>query len=222
MITIETIVGTLLILGILVGYAEWMQFIFNKAVGAAHHVDSSKSAPPATDDSIMCIVEDLQPQPAQTRLDDPVFQIKFCRGCNKRTGFDGGECNFCAMPFEDADLRPHEIYADIDEPVENCGGSCRKAHIIWCKERAKAELPNAMLAIASMTSDLTKHEETADLAHMMAMFAMTTPTAGTTAHFIDGFNEGSCTCAVWEKAHTCMDNLWLECEACADEGGEEE
>tara|TARA_R100000231_G_scaffold34814_2_gene30751 strand:+ start:1387 stop:1893 length:507 start_codon:yes stop_codon:yes gene_type:complete len=34
------------------------------------------------------------------------FHIKFCRGCNKRTGFDGGECNFCAMPSKDADLKP--------------------------------------------------------------------------------------------------------------------
>lgn len=155
------ILGLLLIAFTLYAYCALMDFMFNKALGEAsgdYHVDS--------------VASEVRPEATtvQTSLED--FHIKFCAGCNKRTGFCGGECNLCALPSEDADLKP-----------------AQQTHMQWAKARALAELPNHMLAIASMTSDMRKHPETEALEMMCAMFAMTNPNAELTRQFIEGFND---------------------------------
>jgi len=68
----------------------------------------------------------------------------------------------------------------------------RKEHLAWCKQRAleyveQGDLPQA---VASMTSDLTQHRETAqsaDLSIMGMMEAMHGNTAGL-RRWIEGFN----------------------------------
>jgi len=170
------VLGIIIIAFALYAYCALMDFSFKQALGEAsgdYHVDS--------------VASEVRPEAAtvQTSLADfwhhahPVedFHIKFCRGCVKRTGFSYGECNLCALPSEDADLKPalfHQV------PL---------THMQWAKARALAELPNHMLAIASMTSDMRKHPETEALEMMCAMFAMTNPNAETTKHFIEGFND---------------------------------
>lgn len=151
------ILGLLLIAFTLYAYCALMDYAFKKAVGesSVNHLETPEVNPPAT---------------TQTTLED--FHIKFCAGCNKRTGFSCGECNLCALPTEDADLKP-----------------APQTHMQWAKARALAELPNCMLAIASMTSDMGKHPDTEQLQPMCALFAMTAPTPATTRAFIEGFND---------------------------------
>jgi len=155
----NAIFGLLLIAAMLYAYCALMDYTFKKALGAAsgdYHVDSAQEMHPEAT--------------VQTTLED--FHIKFCAGCVKRTGFSNGECNLCALPTEDADLKP-----------------APQTHMQWAKARALAELPNCMLAIASMTSDMGKHPDTEQLQPMCALFAMTAPTPATTRAFIEGFND---------------------------------
>ena len=69
----------------------------------------------------------------------------------------------------------------------------RSEHMQWCKQRALEYLPSdPQGAIASMLSDLTKHDETREhpgmlLAGMM-MFAGQLTTATEVKRFIEGFN----------------------------------
>jgi len=92
----NAILGLLLIAAMLYAYSALMGFIFNKATGesSVYHLETPKVNPPAT---------------TQTTLED--FHLKFCAGCNKRRGFSYGECNFCAMPTEDADIKPSGVNA---------------------------------------------------------------------------------------------------------------
>lgn len=155
------ILGLLLIAFTLYAYCALMDYAFNKALGEAsgdYHVDS--------------VASEVRPEATAPEEIDEGFHIKFCRGCVKRTGFSYGECNLCALPSEDADLKP-----------------AQQTHMQWAKARALAELPNHMLAIASMTSDMRKHPETEALEIMCAMFAMTNPNPDSTRAFIEGFND---------------------------------
>ncbi len=157
------ILGLLLIASMLYAYCALMDYAFKKAMGesSVNHLETPEMNPPATTQTTL---EDFSA--------DEDFHIKFCVGCTKRTGFSYGECNLCALPTEDADLKP-----------------AQQTHMQWAKARALAELPNHMLAIASMTSDMRKHPETEALEMMCAMFAMTNPNPQTTRAFIEGFND---------------------------------
>lgn len=70
----------------------------------------------------------------------------------------------------------------------------REEHMQWCKERAHRELKEcgAGSAIASMASDIMKHDETKMAPEMMGALIMAVsldsgnPTA--VARWIDGFN----------------------------------
>ena len=63
--------------------------------------------------------------------------IKFCNGCNKRTNFEDGECNFCAFPEYGAEGEYsatmcdscEAIYPEDDEgDVCECGGTIRNLY----------------------------------------------------------------------------------------------
>lgn len=68
----------------------------------------------------------------------------------------------------------------------------RKEHMDWCKQRAMelVEEGDYIIAVASMMSDLSKHEETQELGATMAPLAMhelLKATPESIRHFIDGF-----------------------------------
>jgi hypothetical protein len=71
----------------------------------------------------------------------------------------------------------------------------RAEHIRWCKERAREYLNAGDLqqAIASMMSDLGKHEDTANLASLpLGLFELMKPGGPTvqgTRAYIEGFTE---------------------------------
>ena len=162
------IIGLLIIGAVLWAYASFMEFAFTKALGESAAIEPSPG-------------HLVPPQSADTPTHQ--FTIKFCRGCNKRTGFEGGECNYCAMPEEDADLKPCEIHKDIED-------DSRKAHMDWCKRRALDYLPHDLAsARASFLSDLGKHPETEQVAQMFAPMLMLAPfDAEQFGAFIEGFN----------------------------------
>ncbi len=75
----------------------------------------------------------------------------------------------------------------------------RAEHVKWCKERAwqeynyyapkEGEATGRRNAIASMLSDLSKHEETAGMQQMAFAISMTVTDRPSLAKFIDGFAE---------------------------------
>lgn len=69
----------------------------------------------------------------------------------------------------------------------------RSEHMEWCKERALVylEKDDPRGAITSMLSDLSKHEETAQVGKdmgMIAMFELANGTQHSIRRFIEGFN----------------------------------
>ena len=69
----------------------------------------------------------------------------------------------------------------------------RDEHMAWCKHRALAYLPDdPQQALASMISDLGKHDETKDHAAikltMMLMISGHLQSADQVHHHIEGFN----------------------------------
>ena len=69
----------------------------------------------------------------------------------------------------------------------------RAEHMTWCKERAHEYLAQGDLgqALASMTSDLSKHPETKAAGEMMAPMGLMAAMSGNVnevRRFIDGFN----------------------------------
>lgn len=70
----------------------------------------------------------------------------------------------------------------------------RAEHVKWCKQRALAYLDAGDLhnAVASMSSDMMKHEETRDAMKAMAMLGMAelmTGNADSVRKYIEGFAE---------------------------------
>lgn len=70
----------------------------------------------------------------------------------------------------------------------------REAHLQWCKDRANEYLTNGDVtkAIASMCSDMQKHEGTQNHAALLLMLQLqmagNLSTADDAKRFIDGFN----------------------------------
>lgn len=69
----------------------------------------------------------------------------------------------------------------------------RQEHMDWCKGRALEYLDAGDVnnAIASMLSDISKHEETADKSGalgMLGMVALQSGSASEARRFIEGFN----------------------------------
>lgn len=66
----------------------------------------------------------------------------------------------------------------------------RAEHLVWCKERALAYLPDDPIgAFASMTSDLNKHEETqGHLGIKLGAMLMLSNNIGDMRKFITDFN----------------------------------
>ena len=70
----------------------------------------------------------------------------------------------------------------------------RKEHVKWCKERALQYVDAGDLqnAVASMTSDMSKHPETRDMMGAMAMIGLAelmTGNADSVRKWITGFTE---------------------------------
>lgn len=81
--------------------------------------------------------------------------------------------------------------AIVTEPAGD--GVSRAEHLAWCKERALAYLPGDLTnALASMTSDLGKHDDTRGHAGielgMRLLIAGHLSTATEMQRFIEGFN----------------------------------
>lgn len=66
----------------------------------------------------------------------------------------------------------------------------RAEHLEWAKKRAHEELERSGIndAVASMISDLGKHEETARSVMIGAMVSMSVYDTESCKRFIDGFN----------------------------------
>lgn len=91
------------------------------------------------------------------------------------------------------DLRDSE--RSMPYPVQSGGRTMtRQEHIDWCKKRAHEYLDRGDItnAIASMMSDLNKHEETRQSAggilSMLGMQAVVSGDSQAAKRFIDGFN----------------------------------
>lgn len=70
----------------------------------------------------------------------------------------------------------------------------RAEHVRWCKERARAYLAEGDLqnAVASMTSDLSKHPETKAIVPVMGMVGLGHAMSGdrvAVSKWIEGFSE---------------------------------
>jgi len=68
----------------------------------------------------------------------------------------------------------------------------RSEHIAWCKSRAREYLRRGdpVDAVASMVSDLTKHEETKKLAESTAfMVIWSAQSMDAATRFVEGFTE---------------------------------
>ena len=69
----------------------------------------------------------------------------------------------------------------------------RQEHLVWCKKRALEYVDTGDLkqAVASMLSDLSKHDETQGVVKIMGMIGIMEATNGTpesVRRFIEGFN----------------------------------
>ena len=69
----------------------------------------------------------------------------------------------------------------------------RQEHLAWCKKRALEYVKTGDLqqGVASMLSDLSKHDETQGVVKIMGMIGIMEAVNGTpesVRHFIEGFN----------------------------------
>lgn len=152
----------------LYAFCAFMDWTFKMAVGGAPHSLHSSEGEPNPSPIQWIEVESLEPERAQTTLDD--FAVD-----EAQTTLE--------------DFMTHEC-------ANTCTGECRHAHMVWATNRARDYLPDVSNARASLLSDLGKHPETEGMQEMFAPMLMLAPfNAQQFESFINGFGLGSCDCA---------------------------